>query len=67
MTEYEEFVNPPPGVPVIVHAPCGNAARWDYKSGYGYRCMSCFAVLGSIGMPKQCSELYNETKTCLPK
>lgn len=58
----EDTVAPPAGVPAIIDAPCGEKARWDYDSGCGYRCMSCFAVLGSVGMPRQCSELNQQVR-----
>jgi hypothetical protein len=38
-----------------LHLPCGGIAHYDHGSGIGYRC-ECGAVVGSIGMPKQCSE-----------
>ncbi len=37
--------------------PCGGVAYYDYESStHSYRCAKCFAVVGSIGMPKQCNE-----------
>ncbi len=39
-------------------APCGNLASFDEDSGMSYRCNRCFAVVGSMGMPKECKELY---------
>lgn len=38
----------------IIYLPCGNRARWDRESEMGYRCMSCFAMVGSIGQPQHC-------------
>ena len=49
-------------VPRAVRAPCGFPAYFDNASGCAYICSSCFAVLGSIGMPKECSDLYEEDK-----
>jgi len=38
---------------------CGSMASFDDSSGISYRCNTCFAVVHSIGMPKQCKELYD--------
>jgi hypothetical protein len=38
---------------------CGSMASFDHSSGISYRCNTCFAVVHSIGMPKQCKELYD--------
>ena len=38
---------------------CGNMASFDHSSGISYRCNTCFAVVGSIGMPRECKELYD--------
>ena len=48
----------------IMHLPpvetaCGTTASFDDGSGYGYRCDSCGAVIGSIGMPRRCKDLYD--------
>lgn len=37
---------------------CGSMASFDHASGISYRCETCFATVGSIGMPRQCKELY---------
>jgi len=41
-----------------IYAPirllCGNKAYFDFDSGIGHRCATCFAMVGSIGMPKEC-------------
>lgn len=37
---------------------CGNDAIFDRESEMGHRCVKCNAVLGSIGMPAACKELY---------
>ena len=42
-----------------VETLCGNTAYFDYESGISYRCDTCLAVLGSIGMPRECKELYD--------
>lgn len=39
---------------------CGAEAVFDEGSGIGYRCTTCFAVVGSIGMPRTCAELEKE-------
>jgi hypothetical protein len=41
-------------VPVVITAPCGNLAAFDHKAGHSYRCLTCFCVIGSVGMPEQC-------------
>lgn len=38
---------------------CGATASFDIESGISYRCNSCYAVVGSIGMPRSCKELYD--------
>lgn len=38
---------------------CGSKAYFDHKSGISYRCEDCMAVVGSIGMPRRCKELYD--------
>lgn len=40
--------------------PCGGTPTWDYDSGYAYRCSNCLAVVGSLGMPGQCKDLYDQ-------
>jgi len=42
--------------------PCGGVPRWDEGSGCGYRCMDCFAMVGSIGMPSRCRKLMEEER-----
>lgn len=44
--------------PNSIILPCGNRAFWDFDSGMGYRCNSCYAMHGSIGQPTHCQ---NET------
>ena len=42
---------------------CGNRAWLDPESSiYGYRCDACSAIVGSIGMPGVCRELYEKEK-----
>ena len=37
--------------------PCGGMAYYDEESTcHNYRCNSCDAVVGSVGMPKHCKE-----------
>lgn len=36
--------------------PCGGTAYFDHESGISYRCDTCFAVIGSIGQPRECVE-----------
>lgn len=38
---------------------CGAMASFDEDSGFSYRCDSCGAVVGSLGMPSRCKELYD--------
>jgi hypothetical protein len=38
--------------------PCGGVAIFDPDSTiYASRCDRCFAVVGSVGMPRECAEL----------
>ena len=37
-----------------VHLPCGSTAYFDESSGISYRCETCMATVGSIGMPRDC-------------
>jgi|688.fasta_scaffold330566_2 hypothetical protein len=37
-----------------MHLPCSGTAYIDDGAGYGYRCDTCNAVVGSIGQPAQC-------------
>jgi hypothetical protein len=45
-----------------VHLPCGGVAYFDQDSGISYRCETCFAVVGSIGMPRSCKEEFDKEK-----
>jgi hypothetical protein len=42
--------------PWFMELPCGGKATFCVEAGYGYRCMDCMAVVGSIGQPKRCKE-----------
>jgi hypothetical protein len=42
--------------PRSMELPCGGKAEFDTGAGYGYRCMDCMAVVGSIGQSKHCKE-----------
>lgn len=37
---------------------CGSIAYFDHSSGISYRCSRCMAVVGSVGMPRRCTDLY---------
>jgi len=43
-----------------IDLPCGGQAYFDHGAGFGYRCEVCNAVVGSIGMPRQCATLLKE-------
>jgi hypothetical protein len=36
--------------------PCGGTAYFDESSGISYRCETCMAVVGSMGMPDHCKQ-----------
>ena len=38
---------------------CGNIAYFDHGSGCAHRCEHCMAVVGSVGMPRECKTLYD--------
>ncbi len=44
----------------IMKLPCGSDAEFDYAAGHGYRCTSCNAVVGSVGMPSRCKSQINK-------
>ncbi len=46
---YEEKLDP-------MYLPCGGTAYFDEGAGYGYRCWTCMAVVGSIGQPQSCKD-----------
>jgi hypothetical protein len=37
-----------------MYLPCGGEANFDHSSGISYRCEMCNAVIGSVGMPRNC-------------
>lgn len=37
-----------------IHLPCGGTAYFDEGAGISYRCETCMATVGSIGMPSDC-------------
>ena len=41
-----------------IKLPCGSTAYFDRESGISYRCDYCMAVVGSIGMPRECAEQF---------
>jgi hypothetical protein len=45
--------------PEDIDLECGSVASFDHDSGISYRCNTCFAVVGSTGMPARCKELYD--------
>jgi len=56
MSRYGEYA---PVLPKPIKLLCGSTAEFDVDSGISYRCTTCFAVVGSIGMPRDCKELYD--------
>lgn len=40
----------------LMALPCGGIAEFDQDSGISYRCRSCSAVVGSVGMPRHCKD-----------
>jgi hypothetical protein len=49
-------------IPNTIFLPCNASALWDHDSDMGYRCTSCFAMVGSIGQPTQCKEEADKWK-----
>ena len=45
-----------------IYLPCGSVAEFDVPSEMGYRCTSCFAMVGSIGQPQHCVEAAEKWK-----
>ncbi len=40
-----------------MHLPCGGTAYFDPDCAHtSYRCMTCGAIAGSVGMPKSCKD-----------
>lgn len=50
----------------LMHLPCGSQANFDYSSGIGYRCEMCNAVVGSVGMPRDCKASIDLYEKVLP-
>ena len=48
--------------PLYQYLPCGNRATFDHASGMSYRCDQCWAVVGSIGQPRECRDEMNKWK-----
>lgn len=48
-----------------IKTACGNTASFDDGAGYGYRCDYCGSVVGSIGMPRRCKDLYEMEEVVL--
>lgn len=52
-----------PHLPKPIELLCGSIASFDFDSGISYRCNTCFAVVGSVGMPRNCKDLYDMEKS----
>ena len=39
-----------------MYLPCGGVAEFDHSSGISYRCEMCNAVVGSVGVPRDCRD-----------
>jgi len=51
-------------VPLQLEAlPCGGIPIFDFDSGCAYRCDTCFAIIGSIGMPTSCKTQLDAKQT----
>jgi hypothetical protein len=61
---YGDSINPKDCEPIELL--CGATAHFDTDSGISYRCDRCMAVVGSIGMPNDCKELY-DMEECVRK
>jgi hypothetical protein len=48
--------------PRRIYLPCNAVAEFDIPSEIGYRCTSCFAMLGSMGQPRQCVKAAEKWK-----
>ena len=58
MSSWDGPINLPPYA-----LPCGGVARFDRESStYSHRCDACNAVVGSVGMPRRCLELYEKER-----
>lgn len=48
-----------------VTTACGSVAFLDTDASYpAYRCYTCLAVYGSVGMPDYCREAMREVQAC---
>jgi hypothetical protein len=45
--------------------PCGGTAYFDEGSGCAHRC-KCGAVVGSVGMPRECKSALDKYNIVLP-
>ena len=46
-----------------IDLPCGGQAVFEEESTIGaFRCTTCFAVAGSIGMPQYCKDEFDKVK-----
>jgi len=61
------YISDEDGNPTDLHRVrvlCGNIAEFEIQNAdgircsMGFRCTECLAVIGSVGMPAQCKELY---------
>jgi hypothetical protein len=51
-----------PVLPEPIELLCGGIASFDYSNRISYRCHNCMAVVGSVGMPSECKQLYEMEK-----
>lgn len=58
MTREERPYTPPRPEPM----PCGGRPIFDASSGCAFRCDACFAVIGSVGMPRHCQDLMDRAQ-----
>ena len=49
-----------------LYLPCGGTAYFDHASGCAHRCENCMAVVGSIGMPRECKNEMDKYDLVLP-
>jgi hypothetical protein len=38
----------------LMPLPCGGIA--EFNGNFGYRCLQCMAVVGSVGQPQRCKD-----------
>ena len=48
--------------PSDIRLPCNATAIWDSPSDMGYRCTTCYAMVGSIGQPRSCVDEADKYK-----